>query len=176
MTNFALLQTNIAFCDPEANFKRVRAFNIESLAVGVTDDPTISRITIIVDSGNSVVEQVEKQLNKLIEVIKVRTLEENSLIGRGGGRGPIGSVLKGEDILHSAPKDMGDVHGQLQGGVVVSIFQVADGLPPHAHPLGQLLLAEPGLACASGAVRNSQSYLRIHDAGGHRDVYGGAGA
>lgn len=59
-----------------------RAFNIESLAVGVTDDPTISRITIIVDSGNSVVEQVEKQLNKLIEVIKVRTLEENALIGR----------------------------------------------------------------------------------------------
>lgn len=59
-----------------------RAFNIESLAVGTTDDPTISRITIIVDSGNSVVEQVEKQLNKLIDVIKVRTLDENNLIGR----------------------------------------------------------------------------------------------
>ena len=48
-----------------------RAFNIDSLAVGVTDDPTLSRITIIVDNGNSVVEQVEKQLNKLVEVIKV---------------------------------------------------------------------------------------------------------
>ncbi|WP_298035040.1 acetolactate synthase small subunit [uncultured Dysosmobacter sp.] len=59
-----------------------RAFNIDSLAVGVTDDPTLSRITIIVDNGNSVVEQVEKQLNKLVEVIKVRTLDENSLIGR----------------------------------------------------------------------------------------------
>ncbi len=59
-----------------------RAFNIDSLAVGVTDDPTISRITIIVDSGNSVVEQVEKQLNKLIEVIKVRTIPEDKLIGR----------------------------------------------------------------------------------------------
>ena len=59
-----------------------RAFNIDSLAVGVTDDPTISRITIIVDSGNSVVEQVEKQLNKLIEVIKVRTLDEGNMIGR----------------------------------------------------------------------------------------------
>ena len=59
-----------------------RAFNIESLAVGVTDDPAVSRITIIVDSGNSVVEQVEKQLNKLIEVIKVRTLEEDTMIGR----------------------------------------------------------------------------------------------
>ena len=59
-----------------------RAFNIDSLAVGVTDDPTISRITIIVDSGNSVVEQVEKQLNKLVEVIKVRTLDESQMIGR----------------------------------------------------------------------------------------------
>lgn len=59
-----------------------RAFNIDSLAVGVTDDPSVSRITIIVDSGNSVVEQVEKQLNKLVEVIKVRTLVEASMIGR----------------------------------------------------------------------------------------------
>ena len=59
-----------------------RAFNIDSLAVGVTDDPTLSRITIIVDSGNSVVEQVEKQLNKLVDVVKVRTLSEHSMIGR----------------------------------------------------------------------------------------------
>ena len=59
-----------------------RAFNIDSLAVGVTDDPTISRITIIVDSGNNVVEQVEKQLNKLIEVVKVRTIPEDKMIGR----------------------------------------------------------------------------------------------
>ena len=59
-----------------------RAFNIDSLAVGVTDDPTLSRITIIVDSGNSVVEQVEKQLNKLVDVVKVRKLNEQSMIGR----------------------------------------------------------------------------------------------
>lgn len=59
-----------------------RAFNIDSLAVGVTDDPTLSRITIIVDSGNSVVEQVEKQLNKLVEVVKVRQLDEQTMIGR----------------------------------------------------------------------------------------------
>ena len=50
--------------------------------MGVTDDKNISRITIIVDSGNNVVEQVEKQLNKLVDVIKVRTIEENHMIGR----------------------------------------------------------------------------------------------
>ena len=59
-----------------------RAFNIESLAVGVTDDPSISRITIVVDSGNNVLEQVEKQLNKLVDVIKVRTIDDDRLIGR----------------------------------------------------------------------------------------------
>ena len=59
-----------------------RAFNIDSLAVGVTDAPAVSRITIIVESGNSVVEQVEKQLNKLVDVIKVRTLDDGSFIGR----------------------------------------------------------------------------------------------
>ena len=59
-----------------------RAFNIDSLAVGVTEDKSVSRITMIVDSGNNAIEQVEKQLNKLIEVIKVRTLDESSLIGR----------------------------------------------------------------------------------------------
>jgi acetolactate synthase-1/3 small subunit len=59
-----------------------RAFNIDSLAVGVTDDKTVSRITIVVDNGNSAVEQIEKQLNKLIEVIKVRTLDERDMIGK----------------------------------------------------------------------------------------------
>ena len=59
-----------------------RAFNIESLAVGVTDDPTVSRITIVVDNGNNMMDQVEKQLNKLVEVIKVRTLDDNHYIGR----------------------------------------------------------------------------------------------
>lgn len=59
-----------------------RGFNIDSLAVGITEDPTISRITIMVDSGNNVVEQVEKQLNKLIDVIKVRTLDREAMISR----------------------------------------------------------------------------------------------
>lgn len=59
-----------------------RAFNIESLAVNVTDDADISRITIIADNGNSVLEQVEKQLNKLVDVIKVRILEDDAIIRR----------------------------------------------------------------------------------------------
>ena len=59
-----------------------RGFNIESLAVGITDDPTVSRITIVVDGDEYMLEQVEKQLNKLIDVIKLRTFPQQEIISR----------------------------------------------------------------------------------------------
>ena len=57
-----------------------RGFNIDSLAVGITEDPTISRMTIVVNGDEYLVEQVEKQLNKIIPVIKVKVLESEALI------------------------------------------------------------------------------------------------
>lgn len=59
-----------------------RGFNIDSLAVGVTNDPNVSRITIVANGDEYVVEQLEKQLNKVIPVIKVKTFEEGTFISR----------------------------------------------------------------------------------------------
>lgn len=59
-----------------------RGFNIESLAVGVTDNPEISRMTIVVSGDDHVLEQVIKQLNKLIDVIRVSDLEPGETIER----------------------------------------------------------------------------------------------
>ncbi|MBR5774155.1 MAG: acetolactate synthase small subunit [Clostridia bacterium] len=59
-----------------------RGFNIDSLAVGTTEDKTMSRITIVVNGDSYIIEQVEKQLNKLIPVVKVKTLEEGGYISR----------------------------------------------------------------------------------------------
>ena len=59
-----------------------RGFNIDSLAVGITEDPAISRMTIVVNGDEYIVEQVEKQLNKVIPVIKVKTLPEGEYISR----------------------------------------------------------------------------------------------
>lgn len=59
-----------------------RAFNIDSLAVGITEDPNISRMTIVADGDEYVIEQLEKQLNKVIPVIKVRTYREGDYISR----------------------------------------------------------------------------------------------
>lgn len=59
-----------------------RGFNIDSLAVGITDDVDISRITIVVDGNNYIVEQVEKQLNKLIDVIKIQRIPDEEMVSR----------------------------------------------------------------------------------------------
>jgi acetolactate synthase-1/3 small subunit len=59
-----------------------RGFNIDSLAVGPTDDPKISRITIVVDGDDYTAEQVTKQLSKLIVVLKVRKLKNTDIIRR----------------------------------------------------------------------------------------------
>ncbi len=59
-----------------------RAYNIDSLAVGVTEDTAISRVTLVVDGDEYILEQVLKQLNKLIDVIKVRTVSEQELLSR----------------------------------------------------------------------------------------------
>ena len=59
-----------------------RGFNIESLAVGPTEHPEISRITILVSVEGSALEQVTKQLNKLVNVIKIVELEERQSVLR----------------------------------------------------------------------------------------------
>jgi acetolactate synthase-1/3 small subunit len=59
-----------------------RGFNIESLAVGTTESPHISRMTIVVDAENSPLEQVTKQLNKLIHVLKIVELTAADAVER----------------------------------------------------------------------------------------------
>jgi acetolactate synthase-1/3 small subunit len=59
-----------------------RGFNIESLAVGPTEIPEVSRMTIVVTVDNLPLEQVTKQLNKLINVLKIVELDEDSAVQR----------------------------------------------------------------------------------------------
>ena len=59
-----------------------RNFNIESLAVGETDDPTVSVMTIVSSGNERTIEQIEKQLNKKLDVIKVKTFKEDQAVTR----------------------------------------------------------------------------------------------
>ena len=59
-----------------------RGYNIESLTVAVTEDPTLSRMTIVTAGSDEVIEQIIKQLNKLIDVVKVLDLNDGKYIER----------------------------------------------------------------------------------------------
>ncbi|MGI9952747.1 acetolactate synthase small subunit [Moorellaceae bacterium AZ2] len=59
-----------------------RGYNIESLAVGPTENPSISRMTIVVDGDDHTIEQVCKQLHKLIDVIKLSDITQDPHVGR----------------------------------------------------------------------------------------------
>ena len=59
-----------------------RGYNIDSLAVGRTENPAISRMTIVVEEDNNVIDQVTKQLHKLVDVIKVDDITEEEYVDR----------------------------------------------------------------------------------------------
>ena len=59
-----------------------RGYNIESLTVAPTEDPSLSRMTIVTSGSDDVIEQITKQLNKLVDVVKVVDLSEGTHIER----------------------------------------------------------------------------------------------
>jgi acetolactate synthase I/III small subunit len=65
-----------------ASLFSAKGYNIESLSVGETNDPEVSRMTIVVTGEDTVIEQIIKQLRRLIDVIKVSDLTERGLIDR----------------------------------------------------------------------------------------------
>ncbi|MDD3414057.1 MAG: acetolactate synthase small subunit [Lachnospiraceae bacterium] len=68
-------------CKVAGLFSR-RCFNIDSLAVGETEDPGVSCVTIVSSGDQRTIEQIEKQLNKKLDVIKVKTFDEHAAVSR----------------------------------------------------------------------------------------------
>jgi len=90
-----------------------RAFNIDTLAVGPTEDPTISRMTITLDGALHPMDQVVKQLHKLINVLKIRDLEPEDTLARelalfkiSADAGNRGEVMQIVDIFRAKIVDV----------------------------------------------------------------------
>ncbi|MFI4912615.1 MAG: acetolactate synthase small subunit [Sedimentisphaeraceae bacterium JB056] len=78
----ALVQNKPGVLAHVAGMFAARAFNIDSLAVGRTDDPNLSRMTIVVIGDSKVVEQVRKQLGKIVSVVKVQDFLGQDIVNR----------------------------------------------------------------------------------------------
>jgi len=81
-TLVALVEDKPGVLNRVASLFRRRGFNIESIAVGHSEKPNLSRMTIVVDGATTSVEQVRKQLDKLPDVIKVSDITEDNIIAR----------------------------------------------------------------------------------------------
>src|SRR5947207_15023242 len=77
-----LVENKFGVLSRVAGLFSARGYNIESLSVGETLDPTVSRMTLVVRGDELVIEQVTKQLHKLIDVIKVSDLTDDSHVQR----------------------------------------------------------------------------------------------
>lgn len=77
-----LLENESGALSRVAGLFSARAYNIESLTVAPTDDPTLSRMTLVTSGTDEIIEQISKQLNKLIDVVNIQDLTEDAHIGR----------------------------------------------------------------------------------------------
>lgn len=81
-TLVALVEDRPGVLNRVSSLFRRRSFNIESIAVGHSEQPGFSRMTIVVDGATTAVEQVRKQLDKLIEVVKVVDISDEPIVAR----------------------------------------------------------------------------------------------
>ena len=81
-TLVALVEDKHGVLNRVASLFRRRGFNIDSITVGQSETPNISRMTIVVDGTNTSVEQVRKQLDKLIETVRVTDISSENIVVR----------------------------------------------------------------------------------------------
>ena len=158
---------------------RRRGFNIESLTVGPTEEKGLSRITIVVDGESAPVEQVEKQLYKLIDVIKVSDLSSEDMVARELALIKVrANNLNRHEILEIASVFRADIVDMATGSVIIQVVgdeAKTDGLVKMLEPYGIRELSRTGrVAMVRGTKtttvheREPEQIARVHASQGRR--------
>ena len=134
-----------------------RGYNIESLNVAPTEDPTLSRMTLVTIGSGEVIEQITKQLNKLIEVVKIIDLTEGDHIERelmlvkvkaiGDGRDEIKRLT---DIFRGSIIDVTDK------SYTIELTGTSSKLDAFLQTIGQSIILETIRTGASGLGRGDR--------------------
>jgi len=125
-----------------------RGYNIDSLAVGETRDPDVSRMTIVVHGDDRVLDQVTKQLDKLVDVIDVTDLPEGTYVGRElalvkvkSGKNSRAEILEIANIFRANTIDIGHENMVLQ---ITGTEDKVDAFIDLLGPFGIIELARTG--------------------------------
>ena len=158
---------------------RRRGFNIDSLSVGRSEEQGLSRMTIVVDGDSAPVEQVEKQLYKLIDVVKVTDLSQEDMVARELALLKVrcNNVNRHEilDIAHVFRADVIDIATSSVILQVVGDEEKIDGLVKMCEPYGIRELTRTGrVAMVRGTKtttvheREPEKIAQIHERAGRR--------
>jgi len=137
-----------------------RAFNIESLTVAPTEDETVSRMTIVTTGSDQIIEQITKQLNKLVDVIKVVDLSEKQHIERE-------LMLIKINVRDAKRTDIDGIISSFQGRIIddsehtytVELTDTGEKLDQFMQAIDNKLIVEvvrtgvSGIALGSSAIR-----------------------
>jgi acetolactate synthase-1/3 small subunit len=147
-----------------------RGFNIDSLTVGETEDPSISRMTIALPGDDSVLEQIIKQLEKLVDVISVRELDGESCLRReimlvkvGANEKTRPSVIQIAGIFRSRVVDVSSSTITIEA---TGDMEKLNGLVMLLSPYGILELARTGMV----ALERGEKILSIKHQAGHKSA------
>jgi acetolactate synthase I/III small subunit len=163
-TVVALVEDRPGVLNRVASLFRRRGFNIDSLAVGTTEEAGISRMTIVVDGGEGIVDQVEKQLNKLIDVVRVEDLTNAEAVVRELALIKVRctveqrhEVLDLVEIFRAHVVDVSPEHVTIE---ISAEQDRTDGLLQNLHPFGILELVRTGRV----AMLRGAGTTAIHEA------------
>ena len=134
-----------------------RGYNIDSLSVSATEDKTLSRMTIVTHGDDVVIEQITKQLNKLIEVVKVVDLNESRFVERELMLVKVRAVGKDRDeILRLTDIYRGQVVDVTDKSYTVEVTGTTDKLDSFLETVGKPLILETVRTGAPGIGRGDR--------------------
>ena len=132
-----------------------RGFNIDTLAVGPTDDPSVSRITLTLDGAVHPIDQVTKQLHKLVNVLKIRDMEPEETVAREMALFKVSAAVENRaEIIQFAEIFRAKIVDVTKRSVVIELTgtcEKVDAFEQLVRPFGLIEMARTGeIAIARG--------------------------
>ncbi|MBA3582218.1 MAG: acetolactate synthase small subunit [Gammaproteobacteria bacterium] len=152
-----LLENEAGALSRVANLFSARGYNIEALSVAPTDDPTISRMTVVTVGTDEVIEQITKQLNKLIDVIKLVDLTESTHIEREMMLVKVAVKDDGDEVKRLADIFRGHVIDVSESTYTIELTGDAEKLDAFVKSLAHLEIVEVVRSGPLGIARGERS-------------------
>ncbi|HFD92242.1 MAG TPA: acetolactate synthase small subunit [Gammaproteobacteria bacterium] len=138
-----------------------RGYNIESLTVAPTEDPSMSRMTLVTRGSEEIIEQITKQLNKLIDVIKLQDLTEGTHIEREMLLIKVRAMNSGrEEVMRLTDIFRGSIIDVTEQSFTIEITGASEKLDAFIEALDKDLIIETVRSGVTGIARGEKS-LRV---------------